>query len=129
MQVSFQFQKVAGLARAGTGDFRMSRSGKYLGHVSSFEVGEQRSSAALLPDKLLTVLSILCQRHSGRAKAVVLRSVLSHQVYSAQAVALAPVELARRTTTPWNGSRNALALECWLQTVMSSRSSSTSRLS
>jgi hypothetical protein len=103
----------------------MPRSGKYLGHASSFEVGEQRSSAALVPDKLLTLLSIRCQRRSGRAKAVVLRFVQSHQVQSAQAVALALIELARPTTTPWNGSGNAARdLERCRKRVMS-RSSST----
>jgi hypothetical protein len=95
---------------AATSGFRMLRSGKRLRHFGDFEVREQRSSAALVPDKLLTLLSILCQRRSGRAKAAVLRFVWSRQVYSAQAVALARIELARPTATLWNGNGNAGAI-------------------
>jgi hypothetical protein len=94
VHVSFQFQRGGGSVHAATNGFRMLPSGKRLRHFGDFEVREQRSSAALVPDKLLTLLSILCQRRSGRAKAAVLRFVWSRQVFSAQAVTLAPIELA-----------------------------------
>jgi hypothetical protein len=45
-------------------------------------------------DEFSTLLSIGCQRRASRAKAAVLRFVKNRQVYSAQAVALAPIELA-----------------------------------
>jgi hypothetical protein len=129
VHASFQFQRGAGLAHAGTSNFRMPRCGKYLRLLGGFEVRGEKLSPACGGDRFSTLLSTGCQCHSRRAKAAVLRFVQSHQVYSAQAVALAPTELARPAETPGNGNGNAVKhLERWLQTVMSFRSSSTSRL-
>jgi hypothetical protein len=54
----------------------------------------ERDVRPMATDEFSTLLSILCQRRSGRGKAGVLRFVQSRQVFSAQAVALAPIELA-----------------------------------
>jgi hypothetical protein len=41
VHVSFQFRRGAGLAHAGTSDFRMPRSGKHLRRLRGFEVRER----------------------------------------------------------------------------------------
>jgi hypothetical protein len=54
----------------------------------------------MLNDEFLTFLPIRCQRRSGYARAVVPRFVEANQVYSGQAVCLAPVEPTRPVATP-----------------------------
>jgi len=83
-------------------------AGSTYGALAALKPGARGRLPPEVTDRFLTLLSIRRQRHSGRAKAAVLRFVQSYQVYSAQAVALAPIELARPTTTPWNGSGNAV---------------------
>jgi hypothetical protein len=98
VQVCFQFRRGAGLVQAEPAISLCHAAESTYVTLAASKPGSERSPA-LVPDRLLTLLSIRRQRRSGRAKAVVLRSVLSHQVYSAQAVALAPIELARPAET------------------------------
>jgi hypothetical protein len=91
VHASFQFQRGAGMAHAGTSDCRMPRCGKYLRLLGGLKSGGKKSSPAGGGDRFSTLLSTGCQRHSRRAKAAALRFVQSHQVYSAQAVALTPL--------------------------------------
>src|SRR6266436_2137963 len=83
-------------------------AGSTYGALAALKPGARGRLPPAVTDRFLTLLSIRCQRRSGRAKATVLRFVQSYQVYSAQAVALASIELACAITTPWNGSGNAV---------------------
>jgi len=131
VHVSFQFQEECRLGACWNQRFPHATEREVL--TAPWRLGSPGARGRLpsaVADRFLTLLSIRCQRRSGRAKATVLRLVRGHQVYSAQAVALASIELARPTTTPWNGSGNAMKpWEHLSQTVMAFTSSSTSRCS
>lgn len=114
VHVSFQFQGGAGLAHAATSDFRMPRSGKHLRHLGGFEVRER---VAVSRRRCRQVFDAVVNRLSAPFRS------------SESCGAAFCSEPPRAAETPLNGSGNAVKhLERWSQTVMSFRSSSTSRL-